>query len=126
MSERRSKLEGGKGEVFRLQQIVRGFVGIGAGVLLISMGAQIFAAPVTVPALLWAIATARVRWARRYLSAVLALTLMFVGWYLAYIAVGERQPWIVLSPAVAFALGVAASLWLSHHFPRSSSGDQAA
>jgi len=106
------------GRTRRLPAVLRAAVGAVAGVLLISQGGQIFAAPVTVPALCWSIASAHTRSARILLSVVLALTLAVLGWFLVYLLVKERQPWIVLGPAVALAAGIGLSLRLSARFPR--------
>lgn len=92
-------------------------IGAGSAFLLLSFGGQIVAAPVSVPALCWAIATSRHRAARVALSFVLVLTVAVVGWFLVYSLVRERQPWILVGPIVASLVAVAGAVWLVRRFP---------
>lgn len=108
------------GMMDRRQAILRAIIGGAAGVLLISMGGQIVAAPITVPALCWAIATAERKGTRVVLSGVLSLTLAIVGWAIAYGLAKERQPLIVLLPAIFFIGGLALATWLAQRYPQRS------
>lgn len=75
--------------------------------LLISFGAQIVAAPLTVPALWWAARSTKTLPGRAVLTVIAALTMVFVGWGIAYLAAGEDSPLIVALPIVsALATGV--------------------
>ena len=80
-----------------------------AALLLLSMGGAVVAAPVTVPALVWA-ARGRFRGGLRAAAvAVAALTAAELGWALVYLAAGETEPAIWLVPfAAGLAAGVAA------------------
>ena len=74
------------------------------GVLLMSYGGAVFAAPVTLPLLYLAVRrhpTAAFRWTGGLLA---GLTTVEVAWALVYVADGEEQPWISLVPV---ATGVA-------------------
>ena len=80
---------------------MRILVGAAASFLLISMGGQVIAAPVTVPLLWWAARSTSTRWARGIYIAIASLTMLIVGWAVAYVVGGERQPFIVLYPTLA-------------------------
>lgn len=67
--------------------------------LLASQGAQIVAAPITVPSMLWLIAGARLATAVA-LTSVAALTMLFVGWLVTYSAAGESLPLSIVGPCV--------------------------
>lgn len=74
---------------------------VGAGILLISFGGAIWAAPVTTPLLVYVIW--RDRLSRRWRSAamlVLALTVTQCAWAIAYGAVGESNPIVWIAPVV--------------------------
>lgn len=92
-------------------------IGMGSAFLLLSFGGQIVAAPVSVPALCWALATSRHRAARVGLSVVLVLTVAIVGWFVVYSLVRENQPWILLGPIVAALMAVGGVVWLVRRFP---------
>lgn len=80
-----------------------------AGVLLVSMGAAILAAPVTLP-LMWVAAVRNPTPAFRVAAKVLsALTVAEVVWALAYLTIDESQPWIWLLPGLAGLLAVTAA-----------------
>lgn len=68
-----------------------------AGFLLLSFGAQIMAAPVTIP-LLWIASRRASPPARGALAAIATITASYAGWALAYALAREALPWIVLSP----------------------------
>ena len=80
-----------------------------AAVLLLSMGGAVVAAPVTVPALVWA-ARHRFRGLLRAAAVVVAaLTAAELGWALVYLAAGEADPTIWLVPlGIGLATGWAA------------------
>jgi hypothetical protein len=82
-----------------------------SAVLLLSMGGAVVAAPVTVPALVWA-ARRRLRGGLRAAAvAVAALTAAELGWAAVYLAVGETEPAIWLVPlAAGLATALAAAL----------------
>lgn len=106
--------------------VARLVIGLVAGFLLVSMGAQIVAAPLTVPALIWSIASSRGRAVRVTLSVILVLTMLFVGWFVAYLLVREAQPWIVLAPVAIAGATMALCLWLSIRYPIVKEGSDAA
>lgn len=74
-------------------------------------GAAIMTSPALVPALWWA-AHSSGRWARAGLSFLAALLMAEVGWFVAYSAAGEDQPYIALGPSLAF-VGTIAAFWLT-------------
>ena len=72
-----------------------------AGILLVSMGGAIVAAPITVP-LMWMAASRHPTRPFRVAATVLsALTVAEAVWALTYLSVDEAQPWIWLLPAAA-------------------------
>ena len=89
---------------------------IGAAVLLSSIGgAAIYAAPVTVPLLTYAITRGGLARGWRIVGAlVLALTVAECAWAVAYVTAGDSHPAIWLAPAVVLvtfaAVGVSL-LW---------------
>jgi hypothetical protein len=90
----------------------RGILLIVAAFLLFSMGGAIVAAPVTVPALVWAMRTSGSSVYRGLGAAVLALTIGEAAWALTYVTAGEAQPTIWLVPlAAAGAVLVTAPRW---------------
>ncbi|MGZ6494126.1 MAG: hypothetical protein ACXVEX_12515 [Actinomycetota bacterium] len=54
------------------------------------------------PALWWAARSSRSRAARAGLAMLAGITMLFVGWFIAYLVVGERQPFIVMIPVMTF------------------------
>ncbi|MCA1832533.1 MAG: hypothetical protein ABR548_12055 [Actinomycetota bacterium] len=85
----------------------RVFVVAAAGFLLISQGAQIAAAPLTVPALWWSARSTdrRGEWVTH--TIVAGLTMAFVGWFGAYQLLGEKQPFIWAVPFATLMATVA-------------------
>lgn len=82
---------------------------VGAAVLLISFGGAIWAAPVTIPLLAYAIW--RDELSRRWRSTavlVLALTVAQCAWAIAYVTVGESNPMVWLAPVIVFAVSIVA------------------
>lgn len=82
---------------------------VGAAILLISFGGAIWAAPVTIPLLAYAIWRDGLN--RRWRSAavlVLALTAAQCVWAIAYVTVGESNPMVWLAPVVVFAMSIVA------------------
>ena len=82
---------------------------VGAAVILISFGGAIWAAPVTVPLLAYAIW--RDGLSRRWRSTavlVLALTAAQCAWAIAYVTVGESNPMVWLAPVIVFAMLIVA------------------
>ena len=82
---------------------------VGAVILLISFGGAIWAAPVTIPVLVYAIW--RDGLSRRWRSTailVLALTVAQCVWAIAYVTVGESNPIVWLAPVVVFAVSIGA------------------
>ena len=84
-----------------------------ATILLISFGAAIYAAPVTVPLLSYATWSDRFngRW-RVVAASTLILTTVQCAWAITYLIVGESTPAIWLIPVVVFAI-VASLLGIS-------------
>lgn len=80
-----------------------------AGLLLVSYGGGIVAAPVTLPLLYLAVRQDQTgRRLKAAIVVVAALTAAEAGWAAAYLAVGEARPWIWLLPLAAGAgIGVA-------------------
>jgi hypothetical protein len=77
------------------------FIGVTSAFLLITMGAQIVASPLSVPGLWWAArSTPRVA-GRIGFSVIAGLTMLFVSWFAVYTTIGERQPYILGAPLVA-------------------------
>lgn len=69
-----------------------------AGFLLVSMGAAMLAAPVTVPLMLVAASRRPTRGFRLTALVLCALTVAEVVWATTYLTVEEAQPWIRLMP----------------------------
>jgi hypothetical protein len=70
------------------------------GLLLVSMGGAMVAAPASLP-LLYLVASRRPTRASRTAAAIIGgLTAGELAWAITYLAVRERQPWIWLVPAV--------------------------
>jgi hypothetical protein len=65
-------------------------------------GAQFYAAPILVPALLWATVSSRT-WAACVFTFLAALLMSEVGWLVAFTTTGESQPLYSLWPALGFA-----------------------
>lgn len=74
------------------------------GVLLLSMGGAIVAAPVTVPLMIRAVRRQPGRAWRPAAALLGAATLAEVAWAATYVTVGESGPWIWLLPLVAAAV----------------------
>jgi len=73
-----------------------------SGLLLLSMGGAIVAAPLTLPLLYLAGRGGRVSSSVRLAAAVIAaLTVAEVAWAATYLSIAEAQPWIWLVPVVA-------------------------
>ena len=72
-----------------------------AGVLLLSMGGAIIAAPLTVPLMFIAVCRHPTRAFRIAGTLIAALTVAEFAWGLAYVTAGEAKPWIWLIPCVA-------------------------
>lgn len=85
------------------RSLTRGVVLGVSAFLLASMGGAIFAAPVTIPLLVWAVRASRSAGYRWAATAVLALTAMEVTWALVYVSLGEGRPAIWLLPLLAMA-----------------------
>lgn len=79
--------------------------------LLLGQGEAIFAAPVLVPALWWAHQSSRARPARVGLTFLAALVMTEVGWFLAFAASRESQPFISIAPSLGF-VGTILFFWL--------------
>ena len=72
-----------------------------SGVLLLSMGGAVIAAPLTVP-LMFVAARRRPTRAFRIAGTLIAgLTVAELAWALSYVTAGEAKPWIWLIPCVA-------------------------
>lgn len=83
-----------------------------AAFLLVSMGGAIVAAPLVVPALVWAMRTSGSALYRRAATVVVALTVGEVAWALTYVTAGEGQPAIWLVPVLAMtAVVLTAPRW---------------
>jgi hypothetical protein len=78
-----------------------GVVFVVAGLLLLSMGGAVIAAPATVPMMHLAASQHRTRAFRRLAVVLSAFTVAEVGWALTYLTVEEAQPWIWLVPGLA-------------------------
>ena len=90
------------------------------GVLLMSYGGAVFAAPVTLP-LLYLAVRRHPTTAFRWVGGVLAgLTTVEVVWALVYVADGEDQPWISLVPVVTGVAVLAAFALAGRQARRSS------
>lgn len=90
------------------------------GVLLMSFGGAVIAAPVTLPLLSLAVRrhpTAGFRWTGGVLA---GLTTVELVWALVYLAQGEEQPWIALVPVAAGVAVVAAFVLTGRQARRSS------
>ena len=74
-----------------------------AGVLLLSMGGAIIAAPVTIPLMFVAVRRHPTRAFRIAGTLIAVLTVAELAWALAYVTAGEAKPWIWLIPCVAAA-----------------------
>jgi hypothetical protein len=99
--------------------VLRFLVGATAAFLLTSFGgAQIAAAPLSIPALLWAIGTSRSRTARVLLSLIAIATAQFVGWWVVYVTIGEQQPWVWVGPLLAAVLALCLCALVMSRFPR--------
>ena len=95
-------------EIVRIRQVTKSVIAVGTAVALVSAGgAAIIAAPLLVPALSWAARSSR-GWARVAFTLLAALVMAEVGWLIAYEAIREAQPYIVLGPAAGFAATIAA------------------
>src|SRR5438128_2688702 len=69
--------------------------------LLLGQGEAIYAAPALVPALWVASRVSRLGGAVGF-TVLAALVMTEVGWAIAYVTVGEIQPWITMAPSLAF------------------------
>jgi uncharacterized BrkB/YihY/UPF0761 family membrane protein len=92
----------------RRWSIVGGVVFVVAGVLLLSMGGAVIAAPATVPLMNIAASQHRTPAFRRWAVFLSALTMAEVAWALTYLALDEAQPWIWLVPSLAVVAVAAA------------------
>jgi hypothetical protein len=81
---------------------------IGAGILLLSMGGAIIAAPATVPLMFVAARRHPTRAFRIAGTVIAGLTVAELAWALAYVTSGEAKPWIWLVPCVAAAAALVA------------------
>ena len=72
-----------------------------AGVLLLSMGGAIIAAPATIPLMFLAVRRHPTRAFRIAGTVIAGLTVAEFAWALAYVTAGEAKPWIWLIPSVA-------------------------
>lgn len=72
-----------------------------AGVLLVSMGGAIIAAPVTIPLMFIAVCRHPTRTFRITGTVIAGLTVAEFAWALAYVTAGEARPWIWLAPSAA-------------------------
>lgn len=79
-----------------------------SGLLLLSMGGAIVAAPVTVPLMVLAVRRHPTPSFRTAGTVLVALTLAEVAWALTYVTAGESRPWIWLLPTLAALTGAAA------------------
>ncbi|HET8929832.1 MAG TPA: hypothetical protein VFN21_04160 [Acidimicrobiales bacterium] len=70
--------------------------------LLVTMGAAIVGAPLTVPALT-VIARTRRGWKRAVSVALAMLTVAEVGWAATYVVAAEAKPWIWVVPVLCAA-----------------------
>jgi hypothetical protein len=90
-----------------LRRVVSGAILVGTGLLLLSMGGAILAAPLVLPLLWWAARTTG--GGIRVIGAILAaLVVGEVVWAGVYVVVGERQPYMWALPA----LSAAVTVWL--------------
>ncbi|MCA1702678.1 MAG: hypothetical protein LC808_05180 [Actinobacteria bacterium] len=80
-----------------------------AGLLLLSMGGAVIAAPATVPVMHIAASQHRTLAFRRLAVVLSALTVAGVAWALTYLALEEPQPWIWLLPSLAVVAVAAVS-----------------
>lgn len=78
-----------------------------AAILLVTMGGAIVAAPITLPLLLLVVSRHPTRSFTILGASLAGLTLGEVAWAITYQRVGESQPWIVLLPLLAGAIGFA-------------------
>ncbi len=78
-----------------------------SGLLLVSMGGAIVAAPMTLPVLFLAARHHPGAWFRRAAAVVVGLTAAEVAWAVSYMVGGESRPWIWLVPLVAGGAGAA-------------------
>ncbi len=85
----------------RRSSLARSAILFGAAFLLISMGGAIVVAPLSLPLLAWTARGTPSPALRVLAIALAALTAAEVGWALAYVTMGEAQPWIVAVPVVA-------------------------
>jgi hypothetical protein len=89
-----------------MELIVKLLVASVTTLLLMSMGGQFYAAPILIPALWWAARSSK-KWAAAGFTFLAALLMSEVGWVIAYVTVGEEQPWIALAPALGFVVTIA-------------------
>ena len=73
---------------------------------LTSQGLAIVGAPLLLPAL-WLTSLRAHTWVRAGLVVLAALVMLEVGWFIIYSTFGEKQPYIVVGPAVGVAATVA-------------------
>jgi hypothetical protein len=99
MTFRRCSLNPGARRVAAL--LVGGF----AALALLSQGLQIVLTPITLPTMWW-LARGSSRGIRLFLGTVSVLTMIFVGWFAAYMISEEKQPLIWVLPVVSSALTV--------------------
>jgi hypothetical protein len=72
-----------------------------AGVLLVSMGGAIIAAPLTIPLIFVAVCRHPTRTFRILGTLIASLTVAEFAWAAVYVTAGEAKPWIWLIPCVA-------------------------
>lgn len=111
---RRLRNTGGVGGLHHLMQVSRGVLLAVAGVLLLSYGGAVFAAPVTLPLIALASrSTSSTRY--RVAAAVVAgLTAAELAWALVYVTVGEETPAVWLLPLLVGVAVLAAVVRLRH------------
>lgn len=90
----------------RLKSVAKLLLAALAVLLLMSMGAQFYAAPVLLPAL-WFAARSSKGWAAAGFTFAAALLMTEIGWLIAYLIVREQQPWIIVGPVLGFSSTIA-------------------
>lgn len=85
----------------RLRLLVKVLLFIISVPILMSMGAQFYAAPVLLPAFWWAAKSSN-SWGFALFTFLAAWLMALLGWVAAYLTVREAQPWIVVGPVLGF------------------------
>lgn len=92
-----------------MQRVVFKVLIVGTAILLLSFGGAIWAAPVTIPLLIYAICKVKLTCRWRIIAAlILALTVTQCTWAIMYITVGESNPSVWIAPIAAFTISVTA------------------